>query len=111
MIPAHIMPKVADQYYRVTSEEHFMPNQGTYLAFYKGLAGTKKVVRTPNSIGIFYNNKVSRDAEAIQAIAMTADAFVLFSLSPLALNRYKTNFTQVADGAYKGKNITASNLV
>ncbi len=102
-IPARIMPKVADQYYRVTSEEHFMPNKGLYAAFYKGPAGTKKVVRTTDSVEVFYNNEVSKDTETLQATAMTSDAFVLFSLGPLALNRYQTDFTQIADGSFKGK--------
>ena len=72
LIPARVMPKVADQYFRVTSEEHFMPNKGVYAAFYNGPAGTKKVVRTPNSIEILYNNQISKDNEALQATAMTA---------------------------------------
>ena len=102
-IPARIMPKVADQYYRVSSEEHFMPNQGIYAAFYNGPAGTKKVVRQPNTVKVFYDGKVSKDTETLQATAMTSDAFVLFSLGPLALNRYKTNFVRIKDGRYKGK--------
>ncbi len=102
-IPARIMPKVTDQYYRVTSEEHFIPNKGIYAAFYNGPAGTKKVVRTPDSVEVFYDNEVSKDTEVLQATAMTSDAFVLFSLGPLALNRYQTDFTQIADAKFKGK--------
>ncbi len=102
-IPARIMPKVADQYFRVSSEEHFMPNQGLYAAFYNGPAGTKKVVRSTDSVEVYYNNEISKDTETLQATAMTSDAFVLFSLGPLALNRYQTDFTQIADGDFKGK--------
>lgn len=102
-IPARIMPKVADQYYRVTSEEHFLPNQGIYAAFHNGPAGTKKVVRMPGSAEVFYNNEVFKESDTLQATAMTSDAFVLFSLGPLALNRYQADFTQIADSNFKGK--------
>ena len=80
-----------------------MPNKGLYSALYNGPAGTKKVVRTPDSVEVFYNNEVSKESETLQATAMTSDAFVLFSLDPLALNRYQTDFTQIADSNFKGK--------
>ncbi len=103
-IPAKIMPKVADQFYRVSSEERYLPNQGIYSAFYNGPAGTKKVVRTPTSVTVFYNDKEPTDPELLQATAMTSDAFLLFSLGPLALNRYQTDFKRLSDGKLKEKN-------
>lgn len=103
-IPARVMPKVADKTYRVSSEERYLPNKGIYAAFYNGPAGTKKVVRTPNSVDVFYNGEVPTDKELLQATAMTSDAFLLFSLGPLALNRYKTDFKRLPDGKLNNKN-------
>ena len=103
-IPAKVMPKVADQFYRVSSQERYLPNKGIYSAFYNGPAGTKKVVRTPKSVDVFYNGKEPTDAELLQATAMTSDAFLLFSLGPLGLYRYQTDFKRLPDGRLKDKN-------
>ena len=61
LIPAKVMPKVADQFYRISSQEHYLPNKGIYSAFYNGPAGTKKVLRTPQSISVFYNGEKPTD--------------------------------------------------
>lgn len=51
-----IQPLVSDRHYRVSSQERYLPNQGIYTSYYTGPSGNKKVVRTPSSIDIYYND-------------------------------------------------------
>ncbi|MGH1427571.1 MAG: hypothetical protein ACRBEE_06490 [Arenicella sp.] len=98
-----IQPDVADRHFRVSSQERYLPHSGIYTSYYTGPAGNKKVVRTPESIDIYYNDEKSTQANLIQASAMTADAFLLFSLGPLYLSTLETEFQRLTDVVYKGQ--------
>jgi hypothetical protein len=92
-----IQPLVTDYTYRVDSEERILPNESTYASLYTGPAGNKKVVRTPNSIEVFYNGEQSSDTEVLSSTALTADSFLLFLLGPLAVSQWSDQFTRLAD--------------
>lgn len=98
-----IQPLVTDFNFRVKSEERLFPNQGGYIAFYTGPGGNKKVVRTPDSIDVYYNGIASTDPEVLSSTALTADAFLLFLVGPLALANWQDKFTRLADITYQGK--------
>ena len=96
-----IQPLVTDFNYRVDSQERLFPNNGGYVALYNGPSGTKKVVRTPDSLEVYYNGELSNDTEVLSSTALTADAFHLFLLGPLALKKWQSDFTRLTDITYK----------
>ncbi len=98
-----IQPLVTDHKYRVVSEERLLPLEGVYTAFYKGPDGTKKVVRKGESVRVFYNGEESFDEDVLQSTALTADAFFLFHIGPLALREHRADFVRLEDGVEKGK--------
>ncbi|MBX2847661.1 MAG: hypothetical protein KTR16_05035 [Acidiferrobacterales bacterium] len=99
-----IQPLVTDFKYRVDSQERLYPNSGGYVALYDGPSGSKKVVRTPESLEVYYNDNQSTDPEVLSSTALTADAFHLFLLGPLALDSWRTQFTRLTDIDYQGQN-------
>lgn len=98
-----IQPLVTDYTYRIDSEERLLPNENVYASLYTGPAGNKKVVRTPDSIDVFYNGEQSTDAEVISSTALTADSFLLFLLGPLAASQWADQFVRLADVKDDGK--------
>ena len=98
-----IQPLVTDHRYRVKSEERLIPAQGVYAAHYRGPAGEKKVFRNPTSVEVYYNNQKSSDPEVLRSTALTADAFYLFSLGPLALTQCKNRFQRLRDKQERGR--------
>lgn len=99
-----IQPLVTDFSYRVDSEERLIVDQGIYAASYRGPNGTKKVVRTPTSIRVFYNGKETFDPDVLQSSAMTADGFFHFLLGPFAFMQPGNQFTRLADERERGRN-------
>ena len=77
-----IQPVVTDSAFRITSEERFRPRDQLYTAQWRGPAGTKTVVRTPESVEVYYNGMRETAEQKRRASAMTADAFQLFHLGP-----------------------------
>ena len=98
-----IQPLVTDHKYRVESEERLLPQSGVYTASYRGPDGTKQVIRTPDSVRVFYNGEESFDDDVLQSTALTADAFFLFTIGPLALWESRDDFQRLDDGVDKGK--------
>jgi len=99
-----IQPLVTDHQYRVDSEERLLAAGRVYSALYRGPAGTKKVVRTRDTIQVFYNDVESFDEDVLQSTALTADAFFYFLLGPLSLAGQSTSFTRLSDVSENGRN-------
>lgn len=97
-----IQPEVTDESYRQVSQERILVNPKSYAAFYTGDAGNKRVYRTANDISIAYNNSIDTNIRKNQASALTADAFYLFTLGPLALSEQVDNWKRLADATEKG---------
>ena len=97
-----IQPLVTDFTYRVDSQERLFPSSGGYVALYNGPSGTKKVFRTPQSLEVYYNQQQSNDVEVLSSTALTADAFHLFLLGPLVLQKWRDEFTRLTDISYEG---------
>lgn len=98
-----IQPLVTDFKYRVDSQERLFPNNSGYIALYNGPNGSKKVVRTLDSLSVYYNGEQSTDPDVLSSTALTADAFHLFLLGPLALNNWRNKFSRLSDITYKGQ--------
>lgn len=98
-----IQPLVTDYTYRVDSEERLLLKPYGYSALYRGPAGTKKVVRTSDSIEVYYNGVRSSAPDVLSSTALTADAFHLFLLGPLSLKDYTGQFVRIADHNYNGQ--------
>lgn len=77
-----IQPVVTDAGYRITAEERFRPAEQLYVVRHQGPQGNKHVVRTPDSIEVFYNGERETDPAKLRATAMTTDAFQLFHFGP-----------------------------
>ena len=98
-----IQPLVTDHKYRVVSEERLLPSQGVYTAAYTGPAGKKKVVRTADSVRVFYDGVETFDEDVLQSTALTADSFFLFTIGPMALRESRGKFERLEDGFDDGK--------
>jgi hypothetical protein len=92
-----IQPIVTDSAFRITSEERFHPREQLYAAQWRGPAGTKTVVRTPDSVEVYYNGVQETNNEKRQASAMTADAFQLFHLGPSFLQMRDARFSRLSN--------------
>lgn len=97
-----IQPVVTDTAYRIRAEERYLPATRLYAVQWQGPAGTKRVVRTPDTIEIYYNGAPDADDTRRRAAAMTADAFQLFHLGPSFLQGRRATFTRLADETEKG---------
>jgi hypothetical protein len=98
-----IQPDVTDEDYRQQSQERILVSPRFYAALYNGDAGTKRVFRTEQSIEVAYNGKQTSDLRKKTATALTADAFYLFVLGPLALPEQVNNWLRLEDRNWNGK--------
>ncbi|MEO7598396.1 MAG: hypothetical protein ABIV50_05660 [Opitutus sp.] len=99
-----IQPVVTDSAYRISAQERFLPSQQLYAELWQGPAGTKKVVRTPGYVEVFYNGIRTSDESKKQAAAMTADAFQLFHFGPSFLHQRHATFVRLPDESENGVN-------
>lgn len=98
-----IQPLVTDFTYRVKSQERLLPRAGVYSAHYQGPAGRKSVFRAPDKIQVWYNGEPSQDPAVMSSTALTGDAFHLFLLGPLALERWGAQFMRLSDARLNRK--------
>lgn len=92
-----IQPLVTDHKYRQQSEERLLPLSQLYTASYRGEAGTKRVLRTPDTIDVSYDGAVISDTQKQASAALTADAFYFFALGPLALDNRVVSWQRLSD--------------
>lgn len=97
-----IQPLVTDYTFRVESQERLFPKERVYAAHYTGPAGNKSVFRSPDTITVHYNGVESTNSEVLSSTALTADAFHLFLLGPLALEPWQDQFERLADAPLNG---------
>ena len=90
---------VTDAGYRHQSEEQLLPGELLYTAIYEGESGQKHVLRTPSNISVAYDGDINRDENKNAAAALTADAFLLITLGPLALNERISNWQRLPDSS------------
>lgn len=98
-----IQPLVTDDEYRQQSQERILVSPRAYAAHYQGDAGTKWVYRTATQTNVAYNGEVTTDQQKRAASALTADAFYLFVLGPLALPTRVDNWKRLEDGEWQNK--------
>lgn len=93
-----IQPKVTDESFRQQSEERLLLSTPLYAADYTGPAGRKQVNRTKDSVRVFYHGVETFDSVTKSASALTADAFYIFALGPLALRDHVDQWRRLRDG-------------
>jgi len=81
MVPA-LQSVLADVEYRQTSRERLVLATGLVEQTHKGPAGTKRVVRTPDTIEVSYNGVPSEDPEVLASAALVADLYSMFLTGP-----------------------------
>jgi len=106
-----IQPLVTDFNYRVDSQERLFPKDGIYAAQYSGPSGTKSVFRSPTKVMVHYNAKQSSNPQVLSSTALTADAFHLFLLGPLGLQKWGEQFNRLSDAKLAGKRYSRIHLV
>jgi len=99
---SRIQPVVTDVDYRIRAEERYRPADRHYAVLWNGPAGTKKVVRTPETIAVYYNGVRETDAAKLRAAALTADAFQLFHLGPAFPPLSSASFSRLTDKTETG---------
>lgn len=92
-----IQPIVTDSAFRITAQERFQPRDQRLAVLWQGPAGSKKVIRTPTTVEVYYNGVRETDEEKRQASAMTADAFQLFHYGPSFLLMRNASFDRLDD--------------
>lgn len=97
-----IQPLVADGSFRERSQERIRPSEQLYSVLWTGPKGTKKVVRTPETVEVYLNDIRASDPATREASAMTADATQLFHLGPSFLAMRRAEFVRLEDGREDG---------
>ena len=97
-----IQPLVTDAGFRITAEERFRPSERLYVVRHQGPEGHKHVVRTPDSIEVFYNGERETDPARLRATAMTTDAFQLFHFGPSLVHWRASDMVRLADAREGG---------
>lgn len=98
-----IQPEVTDHTYRQKSEERVLLSPRFYAANYRGEAGNKRVFRSEQHVNVAYNGEQTTNKRTEAATALTADAFYLFVLGPLALSDRVDSWRRLEDGEWNGK--------
>ena len=72
-------PILVDSGYRKSSIETYTPSQRRVLQVHRGPAGEKRVLRTRRKTSIWRNGEEANDPIELQAAALVADAYTLFT--------------------------------
>jgi hypothetical protein len=99
-----VQPLMTDDAWRTDGDEYLDLQAGYYEALFTGPAGSKRVLRTPRTVEVYYNGVPSDDDDVLKASALTSDAAWLFYLGPRALQNKQYAFTRLADGTDDGRN-------
>jgi hypothetical protein len=92
-----VQPLITDEPYRMKGQEFIDLESGNHTALFSGPAGTKKIIRTTDTVAVYYNGQQSKDDDVLKVAAMTADASSVFYLGPAALAHRKYQFTRLSD--------------
>ncbi len=99
-----VQPLMTDDDWRTHGDEYLDLQTRYYEALFTGPAGSKRVLRTPRTIEVYYNGVPSDDDDVLKASALTSDAAWLFYLGPRALQNKQYAFTRLADAIEDGRN-------
>ena len=99
-----VQPLMTDDAWRTHGDEYLDLKTGYYEALFTGPAGSKRVLRTPQAIEVYYNGVPSEDDDVLKASALTSDAAWLFYLGPRALQNKQYAFTRLDDASEDGRN-------
>jgi len=73
-----LQPVLVDAGFRQGSRERYLPAQGRVEQTHRGPAGVKRVVRTPGSVEVWFNDRPAAREDERAAAALVADGYSLF---------------------------------
>ena len=80
-------PILVDSGYRKRSVETYTPSLNRVLQVHRGPLGEKRVQRTPGRIKVWRNGEEASDRVELQAAALVADAYTLFTFGSSVLSK------------------------
>ena len=102
-IGPRFQPVLVDKSFRGSSEERLLLGGKTMIAQqHKAASGVKRVVRSPGSVAVSYNESTSRIEEKNAAAALVADAYTMFLCGPHYFQRAGVTVTNAGQGKVDG---------
>ncbi len=98
-----LQPVLTDVEFRKSSVETYSPQSGQVIQIHNGPGGTKKVVRTPQSISVKFNGEPADDPEQLAAAALVVDAYQLFTFGASWLFDRGSNFQVIGQRKLNGE--------
>lgn len=100
---AKIQPVIVDRDFRKESVETFFTRSGLVEQIHTGPGGTKVVRSSDGQTEVSYHGKPNGDPEKLEAAAMVADAYKLFTFGSSWLNAQATNLEVVGKEKLAGE--------
>ncbi|MFT5411947.1 MAG: hypothetical protein ACI9NC_004684 [Verrucomicrobiales bacterium] len=105
-LATRIQPVVTDPEFRKVSDESYFPKQLKVRQVYRGTGGEKIVTRTGKSITVTRNGKRIADQEELDAAALVADCYVVFTFGSSALLERGSGWRSVGKRKLGGESCT-----
>ena len=96
-------PVLVDSGYRKGSTETYTPRLDKVLQLHRGAEGTKRVLRTPEDVRVSRNGTAVVDEEELQAAALVADAYVMFTFGSSVLRERGTGWRVIGQRSLNGE--------
>lgn len=98
-----MQPVLVDSGYRKDSTETFTPSLKKVLQIHRGAEGTKRVLRTPDKIQVSRNGTAIVDKDELEAAALVADAYAMFTFGSSVLRERGTDWHVIGKRQLNGE--------
>ncbi len=102
-IGPRVQPILADQGFRVASEERYLLREQASFQWHVGPDGEKIVFRDEDEVAVHYNGRPTRDPNRISASAATADLYEFLLLGPSWLTQREISARVLEDKQLGGE--------
>lgn len=99
-------PVLTDPEFRKTSSEVYSPRRSRVEQVHRGPGGEKRVTRTRSDIKIIRNGQVITDQEELQAAALVADCYTVFTFGSSALIELGSGWEIIGQRTLNGERCT-----
>ena len=96
-------PVLVDSGYRKSSTETYTPGLNKVLQLHRGAEGTKRVIRTPENVRVSRNDTTVEDKVELQAAALVADAYTMFTFGSSVLRERGTGWRVIGQRSLNGE--------
>lgn len=101
-----LQPTLVDAHYRQSSTEVYSPRKRQVLQSHRGPAGEKRVLRTPTSIAVSRNSTTDLSTDSLEAAALVADAYVVFTFGSSVLRECGSSWRNLGQRHLSGEMCT-----